>query len=150
MNTSFSLQDQEEINDWYLIIKTICSTGDCYLLLHSLSIFASLIILSEQIPVPHACPTISGIHQCSSVSSYELLRQSLCYKHFTGCWEPPLGWLQSFLWGVRLTLLCLPFTKCVLLIASSLSRSIRSALFLHKDYWILLLWNMYYYRQMSL
>lgn len=120
-NGRFRLQDREEMNDWYLIIKTICSAGDRYLLLHSLSIFASLIILSEQTPVPGACPTISGIHQRPPVSSYELLRQSLCYKHFTGCWEPPLGWLQSFLWGARLSLLCLPFTKCVSLVASSLT-----------------------------
>ncbi|XP_048667384.1 uncharacterized protein KIAA0825 homolog isoform X6 [Marmota marmota marmota] len=35
--------------------------------------------------IPGACPTISGIHQHSTVSGYGLLRQSLCYKHFTGC-----------------------------------------------------------------
>lgn len=119
VNASSRLWDQEEMNDWYLIIKTVCSARGCYLLLHSLSIFASLIILSEQTPLPSACPAISGIHQPSPVSSYGLLRQSLCYKHFTGCWEPPLGWLQSFLWGVRLSLLCLPFKKCVVLVVSS-------------------------------
>lgn len=121
VDVGFRLQEWKEMNDWFLIIKSICSTGDCYLLLHGLSIFASLIILSEQTPVPSACPTISGIHQRSPVSSYELLRQSLCYKHFAGCWEPPLGRLQSFLWGVKLSLLFLLLTKCVLLVASSLT-----------------------------
>lgn len=114
-------------NEWLISNnQSICSTGDCYLLLHGLSIFASLIVLSEQTSFLSACPTISGIHQCSSVSSYELLRQSLCYKHFTGCWEPPLGWLQSFLWGVRLSLLCLLFLQ-MCYIRCQLTRSIRSA-----------------------
>lgn len=92
-------------NEW--LITTNQNTlhyWDCCLLVHSLSIIVSLIILSEQTPVPSACPKISGIHQHPPVSSYELLHQSLCYKHFTGCWESLLGWLQSFLWGVRLSL----------------------------------------------